>query len=257
MGERIRYADGQLDDIAAVLCSTHPRAAQYLEQVPVLAVVAAEKLESHLTYGERDAFAALVASEPRLSDVLGRFKLPKQMRGLSADAVRAIDRRIIRELCRLHPSTLAQIMPAPAYQRSWLAGCHLWLQLCKKDQARLTLDWLAKRLSEDQSRVEQADQLLDWIVRGSGRVEQNHSWANAIAGVERWHRSLMDERALRQMLANKLAAARYDSIICKAPLPDIAQVDGYEFVALRTPRALRDEGVSMRHCVGSYDPAST
>jgi PcfJ-like protein len=250
-GERIRYADGALDDIASVLCTAHPRAAQYLEQAPALAVATCQKLTSHLTYGEVDRFAAIVGLEPRLKTVLDAYGMPKQARSLRPDALRLSDRDILKHLYALNPSTSAQVLPGERGQRSWLSGCSVWLRTRFPD--RLPLDWIARQLCEDQSRVQQIDQLVDWIERGHGIVHRGLSWTGAMAAVEAWHISLRSEADLRRMLANKALAERYDSTICHAPIPDATDVDDYQFVALRTPRSLRDEGAALRHCVGSYD----
>ncbi len=252
-GARVRFAEGALDDIAAVLCGAHPRAAEYLAQAPVIAVLSCAKLGTHLTYGEVDGFAAAVASEPRLKDILCRYGIPKQGRALTAEGLRLSDKNVLGALFKLNPSTLAQIIPPSSSQRSWLSGIRGWLRLNDDAAQRLPLDWYARQLGEDQSRVEQCDQLLDWIQRGNGAVSRLISWEQAMAGVERWHLSLRSDREIRRMLANKAARARYDSIICKAPIPDAVEVDQYSFVALRRPRDLRDEGVAMHHCVASYE----
>lgn len=251
---RIRFADGALDDVASVLVSASDRAGQYLEQCPALAVLAFNKFGSHITYGEMDRFKSLVSQEPRLRDVLSAYSAPAPIRKIQPSALRMRHSPTLRALSSLAPSTLSQCIPTDS-QGVWLDGVGKWLRLMpngKRAQAKFSVEWIARRLGEDLSRFEQVEAVIDWIGRGEGVLNEKWSWERALAEVEAWHMSLRDEASLRALAAAEKERATFDTVICKAPVPDVADVAGYSFVALRTLRALREEGQVMHHCVASY-----
>jgi PcfJ-like protein len=253
--DRIRFSDGPLDDIAGILCANSARASQYLEQAPALAVLACGKFNSHITYGEVDRFTAVVAPEPKLRDVVAKFGAPMAIRKLSASALRAKDVAAVEWLARLDPSTLSQCIPGADGQRAWLDGILKWLILVpgnKRDRKKFSVAWIARQLAADQGRIEQIDNVIDFVRRGGRALNERWTWAGALEAVNRWHAVLNDTRAIERALQDAGRAASFDRVICKAPLPDKASVDGYEFIVLRTPRQIQDEGVAMHHCVASY-----
>jgi len=254
MQNRIRFADGQLDDVATILVGASEYGAQYLEQAPVLAVLTCGKLGSHITYGELDRFSNLLAASPRLKVVMAEYGATAPMRKIAPSALRIRDRSAIEILAKLDASTLSQCIPSES-QRVWLDAIGKWLRLMpetKKARANFGVAWIARRLAEDLSRYEQVDAIIDWIGRGHGILNEKWTWERAIADVEAWHRSLRDEAALRALAAAEKQRASFDTVICKAPIPEAVTVDGYDFVALRTLRKLREEGQVMHHCVASY-----
>lgn len=251
---RIRFADSYLDDVAAAMVDAQPIAAQYLEQAPALAVLACQKLPTHITYGELDAFAACAATQPRLRDVLSRYSAPQPLRRLAAISLRAKDRPVLAELARLDASTLAQAIPGDS-QRVWLDGLHAWLRLAPNDKRKRqcwNIGWIARRLGEDLSRFEQVGALIDFLGRGGGTLNEKWTWASAMAAVEAWHHSLRSDAQLRALIAAKKEAEAFDKVICRSGLPDLAEVEGYTFHVLRTLRRLREEGSAMHHCVAAY-----
>lgn len=255
VGERLRFSDSALDDVASILCANSIRAPQYLEQAPACALLACGKYGSHISYGEVDRFVATISPEPKLRDLLASFKAPLAIRKLSAHALRSGDAAAIEYLCRLDPSTLSQCIPCVDGQRAWLDGLKKWLVLlptAKRARAQFSVAWIARQLGEDQGRVEQLDSLIDYLRRGRQAVNVRWTWQSAMAAVARWHAELNDIRAIERALQDSKRAASFDKPVCKAPLPDRAAVDGYDFIVLRTPRMIRDEGVAMHHCAGSY-----
>jgi hypothetical protein len=254
-GARIRYADGALDDVASILCAAHPLAADYLAQAPVLAVLACEKFGQTITYGEMDRFKATVASGAKLKAVLASYGAPAPIRKLTAQAVRMKDRAVIKELVRLDPSSLSQFTPSAENQRLWLAGISGWLRLTpsrKSDRKRFSVAWAAKHLAQAPTRCTMIDALVDFVARGDRPFNEAWSWDKAISEVEAWHARLNDQRSFEQLLRDKEQERLLNTVICKAPLPDVASVDGFDFIVLRTGRALREEGITMHHCVASY-----
>lgn len=249
---RLRYADGQMDDVASVLCATHPHAGQYLEQAPVLTLAVCRKFGSHVSFGERDAFAGRIAGSPKLRDLLAGYGLPLCFRKLGAGAVRPAFQHTVAALGFLDPSTLSQCIPLDS-QGVWLNGVRGWLARAPKAlRAPSGVAWIARRLSEDLSRFEQVDALLDYLDRGRGELNERWTWARAMEAVEAWHLRMRDDRAIRDMMRQKALAKSFDDVICTSKLPDRAEVDGLTFTVLRTIRKLREEGAEMRHCVASY-----
>ena len=252
--ERIRFANGELDDVASVLVNTSEHAGQYLAQAPAIAVLACGKFSTNITYGELDRFSGIVGRNPRLKDLLAEYGAPAQLRKIPAHTLRPRHRNALIALARLDASTLAQIIPTDSHG-VWLDAIDKWLRLMpsgKKGQSRFSVEWVARRLSENMSRFEEVDTIIDWIGRGKGLLNEKWSWERTLAEVEAWHRSLRDEAALKRLAAAERERASFDTVICKAPLPDEANVAGYDFVMLRSLRKLREEGQVMHHCVASY-----
>ena len=223
-----RYANGHVDDVASILIAAHPRAEQYLSQAPVLAVLACRKFGTNITYGEADMFVELIDGEPKLRDVLRAYGASLPFRKIGAAGLRITDGFVLRELGRLDPSTLSQAIPSDS-QRVWLDGITSWMALAPDDRdayAEFTVEWIARRLGEDLSRFEQVNSLIDYVHRGRGEINPRWSWSRALSAVEEWHKSLRDERALRALIARNREAARFDTVICKAGLPDEIAVEG-------------------------------
>lgn len=253
--KRIRYADSALDDIASILATAHPLAAEYLSQAPVLAVLACGKFSSNLTYGELDQFSAAVADQPKLRALLARYGASAPARKISAAAIRLRDTPAVKQLLKLDPSSLSQCIPAEKDQRLWLNGIGQWMRLTpskKADRERFSVLWVARHLAAAPTRCAQVDSIVDFVARGRGEINDKWSWERAIQAVEDWHKGLNDVAALRRMLADEKRRAELEEVICKAPIPDQVECEGLTFVALRTGRALQEEGVVMHHCVASY-----
>lgn len=253
-GNRVRYNDSFLDDVAGLLVAAQPRAADYLGQAPVLAVLACGKFSTHITYGELDQFAATIASGPKLRDVMAAYGASAPMRKIGATGLRLRDRAALVALHKLDASTLSQSIPSDS-QRTWLDGVDKWLRLTprnKRDRSRFSVAWIARRLGENLSRFEQVDALVDYIGRGKQELNERWSWDRAMQAVADWHRQLRDETMLRRLAAYEREALTFDKVICNSALPDSAEVEGFTFRVLRTLRHLRDEGNAMHHCVASY-----
>lgn len=254
---RIRFANSHLDDVAHVLSQTHQHAAQYLEQAPVLALLACRKFGSHITYGELEQFGDRVAAGPRLKDLLAVYGGQRAMAKLVSGALKPSDIAVLDALNRLDASSLSQSIPNDS-QRVWLDGIAKWLNLARRNRRqceKFNVAWIARQLGADLSRFEQVDSLIDFLSRGNGQLNDRWSWDAAMRAVENWHRELRDEYALAQLVANRNDREAFDLVICKAAIPDCVSVDGFDFLALRTLRHLRMEGVAMHHCVAAYAPA--
>lgn len=250
---RIRFADAALDEIASVLCGVHAFAPQYIKQAPALVLLACQKFPSNITFGEVDKFSELVATGPKLRTVLDVYSMQKPLAKLSEQSLRTSDKGVIGELLTFQPSMLAQCIPDSADQRLWLDGLKIWTALSPaKKNAKYGLSWVAMRLKEDVSRIELLHSLRDFVQRGGGRINSRWSWQKAIAEVQAWHERLNDERRIEDMIRDAARQAAMERVICKAPLPDRAETDGYEFIVLRTGRALQEEGIALHHCVASY-----
>lgn len=252
---RIRYSDPALDDIASVLVAAYPGGAEYLAQAPVIAAVACQKFPQNLTYGEIDKFGGVVARQPKLRDVLTAYGVSGPARKLSAAAIRIKDAPAIKEILRIEPSSLSQCIPAQDSQRLWLDGISDWLRLTptkKADRKRFSVVWIARHLAAYPARCGQVGSIVDYVARGGGEINDRWTWERALQEVTAWHNRLNDEYALRRMLADEQRRVDFEKVICKAPLPDLAEVEGFQFITLRTGRALQEEGVTMHHCVASY-----
>ncbi len=233
--------------------AVHERAADYIEQAPVLAImVLPEDRRRKVAGGDRAYAAHKIANYcvrgARLKEVMAGYQLPLAMRKLKAKALSLEDTGTLRMIARLPPSVLSQAIPNSIVdQRRWLSAIGEWNRfggmVRRLDQF---VDWAVVQMAKHKVRRSQVGVVTDFIVRGDVPFNTAWEWPRAIAAADDWHDRLSagDAKSKFGVLA--------DQVVDLGDHPDHTVLYGYEFVALRTPTAIHAEGKAMYHCVASY-----
>lgn len=269
--ERIRAADfgGSARDWAFFFARTHPRAADYLIQAPILAIYASSQgahLLSRRMFSNsvlefvKVRFAKRVKDGPKLKTLMAQYRCPYPLRRLRAKILTRSLRDVFMLLGPVPPSVLAQAIPTRlSAQMSWLGMADAWLSAPIMIQRPEVAWWglqaagtYAQAFShtERKSLRGKAHDLLDAMQRGSMPVDVRWTWPQALAAMERWHDGLAERKAME-------AAAKapdWRTPIDYGGLPLQVEIDGLKFEALNTLEKLALEGARMRHCVISYHP---
>lgn len=254
--ERMRrlFKTDEMRDAATFAAVVHVRAADYIEQAPVLACFVRQAGgKRKLCNGDR-IYAALKVNSlclrgVRLKDVLASYGLALPLRKIKAKAISLDDASALAALARLPASVLSQAIPnSIVAQRKWLTTMREWMRYTST-APHLTIDyleWVAVQTARHQVPKAQIGTIGDFIARGDMRLNRSWSWQRAMAACDDWHDRLAagDAKAKFGVMA--------DQVIDLGEHPDSAVVGGLEFVALRTPMAIHAEGSAMRHCVASY-----
>ncbi|MCW5758275.1 MAG: PcfJ domain-containing protein [Phenylobacterium sp.] len=251
-----------LHNAAGAIAFCHPRGLQYLEQAPVLALGHAAIRRSR---GRRQANdlrdqqrqRELVQAKMRplceagapLKDVMAAFGFAFPLRRLKASALGPSDATSAWALSALDPAMLGRIVPeGAAAQRRWLGACFAWRnRLWRRERSPDThFAWLAEAAARAGVGAAEAGDMADFAGWPENGFSPAWGWKRAMEEQARWHAGL----TVRRMLAGTPFAA--DTVIDIGPHPDLLEVDGLAFAALRTPAALVEEGAAMHHCVATY-----
>lgn len=250
------FANQGVHGAAVCFASLHPRAIEYLEQAPVLALAASHGGRAR-TKQERAWIAfkwlPLIADGRRLRDLMRAGGVAWPLRSLSATAIRPGVWPIIHDISRLvDPSTISQSMP-PAQQRhrGWLADIDVvWRALQRRnpdESAKAAIfRWMViarGRHRQAIGHVPDAGQIADFLVAQRARWNPRWTWQRLLRETADWHDAVAAED-----MRSRTAAVSYGD------WPDRTSIDGWEFRALRSQRQLAAEGRVMRHCVASYWP---
>lgn len=215
------------------LARSHRHALDYLLQAPCLAALK-----------EADQ---LIAGGVTLRDILRRAGLSRPMRSIAIDACLEEYEATFRALGRLHPSLVAQAIPAKSKAHgAWMRDLHRWRQTVARIAPDFHFEWAVAHAA----RAADINDIADFIVAEPATF--NHRWtlARARAACEEWHRRTLDQKKAEQFF--KRHSLAIDEPVDIAPLPITADIGGHCFVALRSGTDLLTEGRVMRHCVASY-----
>lgn len=244
------FANQGMHVAARAFVASHPRAIQYLTQAPVLALTVPPKNMAHRlhSYFQMRIVGPCERGAP-LKDMMAIFHLPFPMRRIGGYACAPTLDHVVRALCRLDPAVLGRIIPEkPGAQRKWMRDLGDWLDRASRRQRldRARFDWAAVALSGAKLPRGSVGNLVDFVTEPS--INFNDAWGikRAMEEMARWHSRLTVERALAG------SPITPDTVMDFGRHPDVASVNGYAFIALRTPLMVAEEGSAMHHCVGSY-----
>lgn len=235
---------------AEFIAALHNNAIDYLEQAPVLACAFGVKRN---TRADR-LYVAMRVGGPiqrgeRLRNVMASVGLPYQLRKLHPSAITPYASTFIRETVAIPPSTLAQSIPdRPGDQRKWLKAIRDWRSRAAMRtwcSPKIGFVWLATNARHFEEG--EAGDFVDFLAVNNPPDFERWSLARMRNEVELWHDRLNAETGFKGKLG-----ITADTVIDLSDWPDHAEVDGYEFFKLSTPRMIMDEGRRMRHCVASY-----
>jgi len=243
------YDNLDLRMAAAVIARSHPYGYQTLGQAPVLALV----LDHAGLKPERQYKHPLLRQiGARLKDVLASLKLAPQLRSIHGKALRPGQLPLLQDLSKLPPSVLAQALPADtATQVEWLSALGAWRRHMESRGVlrSLLLDWAATTLSRSGS-FQQWREVADLALHLRERFNRAWTWESAYKAAEAWHRELAKNSQAEAFFRNH--GQDYEAEINLGALPAELQIDGLDFVALRSGLALHEDGRAMHHCVASY-----
>jgi hypothetical protein len=232
---------------AVEVAGLHPRLPDYLRQAPVLALCIRGKAP-FLTLGALDRYRDLCDRGAKLRDLMAVAEMPLVMRRFDGRAIARGDFRMLRRLAEIEAITLGNAIPAgAAEQAAYIARLHSWMERHWRENDQVSFRWAVEKLAAPRSDL---IEVRDYAVQLDGPFDPERSWGHLADAQRRWHRERNAERDER-MMRNALGFLPEDRLD-DGGHPDTALCQGYNFVALRTQAALRDEGEVMRHCVGSY-----
>ncbi len=265
-----QYDDAFLRRVAYRIARADPYGADYLEQAPIIAwglarQVSPDNTQRRSFVGMGNAverrFRSILADGRKLKTVMAAIGLPLPMRLLRPGVVGPQWHTELVILARSDPSVLGQVLNGsrlhqeyflreisrfsrgqwPEDYRQWAVGAigHEALRALGGVSGPFSVGILAEEVSRD------VDAVADYLWRSPGMLDVRWSLQEALAAARRWHEELATEKARRDAAEDQCVADYGD-------LPLRLDVDGFEFVALRTRAELFEEGSALTHCVGSY-----
>lgn len=236
--------------------SIHERGFQYLQQAPVMVYAAGvgASFRASALYLQHRLYSQCEAGV-KLRDMMRDLGYPLPLRQLKPSALAPGYVVAIDWLKHTSPSVLGRIIPKkPGAQKRWLKALTEFCEAMGRRDAGLSqgvFDWCAEHAAAQE--LADIRDLADFLVassRGLAGASFNLDWGWARANEEMglWHDQITCEKMLRGTIFTP------SSQIDLGAHPDRFDAMGFEFVALRTPREIAQEGAAMRHCVASYIP---
>jgi hypothetical protein len=258
MGDPRKSLFGNAGMVAAEqwFATAHPGAADYLAQAPILAMWAvpwASTLERDAETFARACIHGWCEDRLKLGAVIKNAGFTGPMRHLKASVIRPGMAATFRMLARIEPTVVARAMPAASKeQRRWLAALQGWLRRLSRSwpaNGEVLFAWCVERFADSTVTADEVKDFSDFHWSGA---PFNPAWGlkRAREEMDLWHRRITLESQLRGMPFGA------DTVIDMGDHPDAVTVDKFSITALRTPRAIANEGSAMRHCVATYIKAA-
>ncbi len=244
------------------LSALHPRALEYLEQAPVLALAATfggkASSRSERAYVAMN-FKPMIERGARLKDVMKAFRVAYPLRAISAKAIRPGVWGVLQAITRLVDfSTISQSIPdVQTRHMHWLAGLGVfWSELQRRapdEQANgAILRWamlaLSRAIAAKQPVGSECGELADFLICNRDQFNPRWTWRKLIEESAIWHEALANAQI------DRINDGTYDAAVAYPGFPTEVTLAGFDFYALRSLRALVVEGKAMHHCVASYYP---
>jgi hypothetical protein len=240
-----------MHDAAKCFAISHERGIQYLEQAPVLALGAMlggpSVRRTNALYIQHRLVPLCERGAP-LKAVLAAFCIPYPLRKLRASALFPSAGQLVLPFRAMDPAVLGRIVPdKPKAQRDWLGALVAWRRqmVMRRQPAETRFAWAAERMALAKVGPKDTGTVADFACSGEP-FNEVWQWPRAEEEADRWHARLSVGQALRN------SPVKPETPIDFGPHPDICEHMGFDFVALRTPLSLAEEGAGMRHCVGTY-----
>lgn len=249
-------AQTQMCALALPMTRYRPWVIDYFEQFPALPIWLGQGVTQphRITPKQAEMIQRTIIDvfegRPKLRNVMRRWSIPQPMRNIHPKAPLPRHADLLRLLCDMNPSMIAQAMPKPHPKRQ-----RVWLNVLDSHKARMFetrfWPWIVRELGTHNG-TELFD-MIDYFTRANFArearviIDLNWTWDQAAAARERWHEALARQKA-------NVHGIPVDEVICRNPMPDEVEIDGFKFIALRTPEAIHLEGAAMHHCVASYTP---
>src|SRR3546814_601409 len=205
---------------------------------------------------------------------MATYRVAYQLRAVSGNATRPGAWPLLKRITELvDPSSIAQAVPADPTKHMFLVNdlVELWNILERRLQFRADLHgpilrWAmfaiaraekGKRFPKDKvfgglpaidADTATPGEIADFLIAEHARFNPRWSWERMIKETRDWHEAIQNAKL------TALDDGRMDAEIDYGRFPVEAMVDGFQFHALRSLRALIIEGRAMHHCVSSYYP---
>lgn len=257
---RALYGNQGMHDAAQWIAGLHPHALQYLQQAPVLALAASfggvagsKQQRTYIAMNLRP----MIERGAKLRDVMRAYHVSYPLRALSAASIRPGAWDVLKVISRgVDPSTIAQAIPARTTGHvGWINTLAvLWAVLQRRrpdDPANIAaLRWMMLA-NRDGSAITPAvldyvERIADFMICNPEVWNQRWSCPRMARETEEWHAALANAQI------SAAGDAKYDRHVPYAGFPSEVTVNGHEFVALQSLRALIVEGKAMHNCVASY-----
>lgn len=258
---RAIFPNSSLHQMVSILAGAHPWAVDYVTQAPVIVLAA---FDGNPEAGNRNSCGALfVASDMHrlcearasLRTVMAHFGMPYPLRKLLPYVVNRSNWGAIQIAAKCPPSALAQAIPQrPGAQGAWLRAIDHWSRRtyrvggvpCPDGHAK----WMVCRMSGWDKDTETAASLADFMAQAPNRFNLNWTLSEAKSAMERWHLELANMKYAKDFARHY--GVELEERVDYPGFPDRIEIDGIEFVALRSGIELFAEGAAMHHCVFSY-----
>lgn len=253
---RALYGNQWMHAAAEWIAGLHPHALQYLEQAPVLALAASfggmASSRSQRAYIAMN-FKPMCERGARLRDVMKAYHVAFPLRALSAASIRPGAWDVLKAISRaVDPSTIAQAIPARGQAHvGWVNALAVLQRRRPDDPANIAaLRWMMLA-NRDGSAITPAvldyvEQIADFMICNPGMWNPRWSYDRMTRETEQWHEALANAQI------SATGDGKYDRHVPYTGFPSEVTVNGHDFVALQSLRALIVEGKAMHHCVASY-----
>lgn len=257
---RSMFHNQGMHEAAEWLAALHPRALEYLEQAPVLALAASfggvagtRQQRAYIAMN----FRPMIDRGERLRDVLRAYNTAFPLRALSASAIRPGGWEVIRAISRsVDPSTIAQAIPSRAKSHmGWINALAVFWSILHRRRPDHpgnveALRWMMLALRDERvgapHQLDFIEQIADFMICETGRWNRRWNWTRMVRETQDWHAALANAQI------GAASDPKYDRPVPYTGFPAEVEVSGHRFVALQSLRALIVEGKAMHHCVASY-----
>lgn len=237
---------------ARAVASAHPRAIQYLEQAPVIALAThGRDFKPNAAYMRHKLRDLYEAGAP-LKTVMRTLGFPPPLRRLKGYAFVPSSRSVIEAMKALDPAMLGRVIPTkPGLQRRWLAACsawrqHVWVRSPRTGPDLIGFAWAVEAIARAGVGPRDVEHVADFAMAADEHFNTAWKWPRAAEEAHLWHARLTVDRALKGTPFTR------DTALDLADHPNVSDHDGFTFLALRTPLEICEEGAAMRHCVATY-----
>lgn len=237
---------------ARAVASAHPRAIQYLEQAPVIALATHGRAFKPNAAYMRHKLRDLCEAGAPLKTVMRAFGYPAPLRRLRGYAFVPSSRAVVDSMKGLDLAMLGRVIPErPGLQRRWLAACaawrqHVWIRSPRSGPDLVGFAWAVEMMARAGVGPQDAGHVADFAIAPAEHFNTAWQWPRAVEEAHRWHARLTVDRALTGTPFTR------ETALDLAEHPNTADHDGFTFLALRTPLDICEEGAAMRHCVATY-----
>lgn len=235
------YGDLAISSLATALGLSHPYALQRLRQAPVLVLA---------WWGDRTFPQAqlrliqLIESRAEIPDLLKACGLNPALRALHPESIKLTYVSVILALNDLPSALIGAALPKGEDRQAFsLLALKSWLD-SKADHFAWAVQHLAD-LPHTGEHLSRLGHLLEYLKAGRP-FDPGWTLHVALKTAARWHEHAAIEAGLTRL------GLQLSSTIDPGGHPDISDLgDGYTVHALRTPLAIRAEGMVMRNCLRS------